>query len=131
MAYVVPTIAQFKAKFPSFAAVADDVVQGALDEALTNVYESWIESDYAMAIMLYMAHVLTLSGYGTGAESQMASEGLLSFTQVRSGTFSFSRGASTSSGGSPGDDDDWYNLTIYGRRFLLLLKRSFPAIRVV
>lgn len=131
MAYTVPTVAQFKTRFPAFAAVADSVVQSALDEALNEVSECWIERDYPLAIMLYAAHILTLSGEGTGAEAEAAKQGLLAFQRVKSGTFEWSRGASTSSGGNPGDDDSWYNLTQYGQRFLILLRRSFPAVLVV
>jgi hypothetical protein len=130
MAYIVPTVAAFKTRYPAFAAVADDVVQSAIDEALLEVSECWIERDYPVAIMLYAAHILTLNGYGTGAEAEAAAQGMLGFTRVKSRSFEWQRNVAQSNG-APDSDDAWYSLTLYGQRFLQMLRRSFPAIRVV
>lgn len=123
MPYVAPTAAQFKATFPSFAAVADDVVDAALVEAAGKVDETWTETDFATARMLYAAHVMTLRGIGTGAEAEAYKAGAGGFQSMRSGALTltrFNRYANATSG--PGAD---LERTTYGVTFLGLLAMNF------
>ena len=60
MAYVDPTSATLKARFPAFASVDDAVVSQAITEAMRSVDQTWTEGDYTLAIMLRAAHILTL-----------------------------------------------------------------------
>lgn len=132
MAYVFPTVEEFKIKYPQFEGVDDAVVQTALDEAAIFVTTKWPESVYAHAAMLYTAHVLVSQGYGTGAEAEVAQAGLAAFSSIRSGSLSFSRAVKNqgSSDGAPGIDAD-LSSTTYGVRYLSLVRRYFSGPVVV
>lgn len=118
----VPTPADLKARFPGFAAIADAVVQAALDEAALQVGTDWTsEADIRLGRLLLAAHVLTLDGQGSGAEAAAAAAG--GFRRMRSGALELER---TDAAG-PGALDS----TGYGRRFLELVRRNVPAVTVV
>ncbi len=121
MAYQQPAPADLAARFPAFAAVPPATLAAVLAEAGTRVDATWTEGDYALGLMLYAAHVLTLDGQGTGAEAALAGAGALGFTTLQSGTLSLARG-----GG--GSDKSVLAATTYGRRFLALLKVNQPPI---
>jgi hypothetical protein len=123
MAYVPPTVAEFKAAFPSFVDVPDAQVQFALDEAQLYVDDCWIEEFRRPAVMLYAAHALTLQGLGTGAESQAAAQGASDMRRIKSGGFELERASSASSGGTGAVPDPW-GMTSYGRQFYALLRRN-------
>lgn len=114
MAYVEPTPASLKARFPVFSAVLDAVVQTAIDEAGRRVDQSWPEEDYTLAKSLYAAHVLTLDGQGTSREGKM-----LGFKSVEIGPIKLER--STSDANSIGT----LQSTSFGVRFAELLRANF------
>ncbi|MGO4127788.1 DUF4054 domain-containing protein [Inquilinus sp. YAF38] len=117
-----PTPAELKARFPGFAAVADAVVQTALDEAALQVGGDWAsQADLRLGRLLLAAHVLTLDGQGSGAEAATAAAG--GFRRMRSGALELERIAEA----GPGALDS----TGYGRRFLELMRRNVPAVTVV
>lgn len=117
-----PTPAELKARFPGFAAVADAVVQTALDEAALQVGADWASAaDVRLGRLLLAAHVLTLDGQGSGAEAAAAAAG--GFRRMRSGALELERTAEA----GPGVLDS----TGYGRRFLELMRRNVPAVTVV
>ncbi len=125
MAYVQPGVADLRARFPTFAIVPDIPVAAALAEAAIRVDTSWTEGDYAPAILLYAAHLLTLDGQGTSAEAALAAAGALGFTTLQSGTLSLGRSPrpDAAAGGILAE-------TTYGRRFLALLRANQPAVLV-
>jgi hypothetical protein len=117
-----PTPAELKARFPDFSAVADAVVQTALDEAALQVGSDWAsEADVRLGRQLLAVHVLTLDGQGSGAEAAAAAAG--GFRRMRSGALELERAAES----GPGALDS----TGYGRRFLELMRRNVPAVTVV
>lgn len=122
MPYTTPTATQLKARFPAFSGVADPVVTAAISEAANRVDQSWDETDYQLAIMLYAAHVMTTDGLGASDDTLFA--GLRSVTI---GPLSFSSvpldQQSSASGG--------LKATSFGRRFLELLRRNHPPILAV
>lgn len=126
MAFTIPTAADLKARFPVFAAVADPTITSAIVEAQTRIDASWTDEDGPLAIMLYAAHVMTLDGLGAGAEAEMAKAGALGFQTMRSGALTLERKADAA-----GADRSILNETMYGRRFLALLKVNQPAVAVV
>lgn len=130
MAYTWPTPTSFKARFPSFAAVDDDIVQTALDEAHAYVDEKWPESQYALGAMLYAAHVLTLDGHGTGTEAEMGKAGLLAFDRLKSGQLEVSKGV-VSGGSGNNAAVNVLQSTSYGKRYLALVNQLFAAVLVV
>lgn len=125
MPYTVPTTAEFKARFPAFAAVDDAVIGTAISEASSRVDTNWIDTDYQPAIFYLAAHNLTLDGLGTGAEAQVAAQGMMGFQSISSGQLSLTRGSGASaSAGS-------YSSTSYGARFAQIMRRNTGSILVV
>lgn len=121
MAYVAPTPADLKARFPRFAGVADSIVQNALNLAARNVDESWTEGDFAEGRMLYAAHQLTVDGYGTGTEAQLLAEGVGDFQKIELGTLKLTRFDKSSSENSQ-IPADLATTTFGGRFYALQLK---------
>lgn len=103
--------AQFKAVFPAFAAVSDDTIgywwtQAAL---IVDPKADCLGPRADLAQMLLTAHYLVLAGAGTGAEAEMAAQGMGGFKSIKSGTLGLERGDSASSGGG-------FASTSYGAR---------------
>lgn len=119
MAYDVPTALDLKERFPSFLAVSDAIIESAITEAQGRVDTTWPEADYAPAIMLYAAHLLTLDGLGSSTEASLA--GIKSLTI---GSLSLTSAAGGDASGSLAS-------TSYGRRFREMARRNFPAVAVV
>ena len=120
MAYVVPTAADLKARFPAFADVLDATVNLYIADA--QVDETWLEADYAPAIMAWAAWAMTDFGIGTGGEvAGYIGSGV---TKLKSGTLdvSFSDKASSASG---------YETNVYGRQYLMLLRKNKGGPRVI
>lgn len=115
MAYSTPTLSEFRAKYPTFAAVADDTVQAWLNDG-DGETSAWPERDRAKAVMLYAAHRLSSAGLGTDA----VPAGVTSF---KSGTFSasLSENAASRTG---------WAATTYGREYQRLLRRNFGGPRL-
>lgn len=128
MAFTAPTAAEFKSRFPAFvnlAAATIDIALGSSEAALM-VDDSWnSQDDFTKGRMLYAAHVLTLDGYGSGAEAQAASAGTLGFRTMKSGQLTLERFSSPSRGSSGGKMDP-LEMTTYGVRFKALLYANRP-----
>ena len=109
-----PTIADFRARYPAFAAVADASVTYWLTEGFAEV-SAWADADQPRGAMAYAAHKLAEQGNG-GATAQ-------GVTGFKSGTFSasISEAAANRTG---------FHATIYGREFLDLARRSFAGPRL-
>lgn len=120
MVFTAPTVAEFKARFATFEAVADPTIQGALDRAARMVDDTWTEGDFAEARMQLAAHYLTLDGFGTGAAAEINAQGLQGVTSIKSGSFDikFADGGGASGSGAPAE----YSGTPYGLSFWRLLK---------
>lgn len=116
MAYIVPTAADLKARYPAFTAVADATVDVWLEDAATFADASWPDADRRVAVMAYAAHRLAELGMGAGA----IPAGVTSF---RSG--SFSANVSDAQASRTG-----LSATVYGREFLALRRRSFAGPRL-
>lgn len=127
MAYIVPTAAELKARYPAFAGVSDDIVNSALTEAQRMVDETWTEGDYATAIMLYACHIMALDGHGTSPDAQANTGQAANFQTIRSGQLTLTRGQK-SGGGS--DTENWYKSTRFGSRFWMLLQQNKGGGRV-
>jgi hypothetical protein len=133
MPYTLPTAAQFKAKFPTFAAVGDPTITLAIQEAGASVDLSWVEADYQPAILYLAAHIMTIDGVlmdglqlgsvgGVIAAGQI-SEAKIGDAQVK---LAGSAGGSGGAGGATG-----LRSTGYGLRYLELLRRNQPAVALV
>lgn len=129
MAWTAPTASEFKARFPAFASVSDDVVNTVLAEAALQVDETWVsEADFKQGINLLTAHLLTMDGHGAGAEAESAAAGALGFKTMKSGNLTLERFSASEAGSGSGDT---LGLTIYGKRFIDLRNRNIPGVAVV
>ena len=121
MPYTIPTVAQFRERFPEFteAAYPDATVEAALNRAARQVDETWLEADYQEAIMLLAAHDLAVTTFGVESLGQgwprAISLGPLSLTYGEKG--------------QPSVSD--YATTLYGQGFAELRKKNIPAIAVI
>lgn len=122
MAYVRPTPAEFKTRYPAFAAVSDATIQAYLNDA--PVDDSWLDSDYTRAIMLWAAHTMTANGIGADEIGQAAAAGL---SRLKSGTLDVSFKDSAQDMGGMGE----YGGTAYGRQFYALLRANKGGPRVI
>lgn len=126
MAYVRPTPAQFKIRYDQFAGVADALIELVMLEA--PVDETWLESDYQKAIMLYAAHKLTIEGKGTGAAAEVVAEYGLGVTKLKAGDTEIQFAGSAAAGSSGGGTT--FGATIYGQQFaeLCQLNQGGPIV---
>lgn len=132
MAYVQPTPASFKARFPNFSEVDNAYIQLLLDDAILRFGDGWYERDRALAQMLWVAHVLASEGLGDGAGGGSgggATTGPVKRRKVGDVEVEFAGMSASSSGG--GALGDYLGGTMYGRQLLLLMRLNFPAITVV
>jgi hypothetical protein len=123
MAYTAPAPADLKIRYPAFAAVDDATVQYWLTDGERFVDTSWIEGDYAPALMAVAAHNMARGGLGASSSASIPA----GVTRFKSGaidvTISESAAAAQSRGG--------YASTIYGIEFLALQRRSFSGPHVI
>lgn len=129
MAYDAPTIAEFKARFPTVAGTkSDPTIQAFLDEATNTIDTSWRESDYKIAIMYLAAHNMTMEDNVDAGAGGGITSGLIASESF--GGMSISYDNSKSSMSEAAVNSQWGG-TIYGQNFYLLLKRNKPAIVVI
>ena len=128
MAYVIPTAADFKERFPRFNSVGVAVLNAVLSEASGQVDTTWLERDYAPAIMYYAAHLLVMEGVD-GAPGAGSGGGVGPVKSESIGDSSVSYGGASSSGS--GYSMDTLRNTSYGQMFLRLLRQNQPGILVV
>lgn len=120
MAYETPTVEDFRARFPEFEAdgyVPDEVIQRVLNEASRQVDSTWLEADYAAAILYLAAHLLTVS---TFAEDSVGQENIKSLSI---GPLSIAYGEQVSF--------DKLSSTSYGQQFSELRRVNVPAVLVI
>jgi hypothetical protein len=112
MSYTAPTLAEFRALYPAFDAVADATVEAWLAKGDTET-AIWPDPDRPDAVMLFAAHKMASAGLGTGTV-------VAGVTSFKSGTFSatLSDTAASRTG---------YESTSYGRDYLALRRRNFVA----
>lgn len=115
MAYTAPAKATFIGVFPAFTAATDDqyTFWSAAAVLVTEPLLACLGDSMDLATMLATAHYLAEAGIGTGAESQMAAQGMGGFKRIKSGSIDLERGEGSGSAGAWGS-------TGYGARFLAL-----------
>src|ERR1044072_6817118 len=127
MAYVKPTVDDFTTRFPVFEDRDEDQIQICLDEAARSVDDSWVEADYAPAIMYLAAHLLVTDASQVG-DAVVVGQQPGSIASESFGPMSVSYGsASTNSLNGSAE----FGSTEYGRRYLTLLRNNNPPIVVV
>lgn len=119
-----PTSMNMKFKFPEFTNVPDEVIEFAVEEAVVNCGAGdWIDdANRTLALMYYAAHLMMVSimrqqsGGGQVISSERTPE--LSVTYAVPAFPSMDK---------PID----LTMTIYGVRFLSLVRKNFPAVLTV
>ena len=96
------TVADFRAKLPQFAAVADETIQTYLDDAGRTVTDAWGDDEDTAQIYL-AAHLMSMAGIGPEA----GAAGMAPLKSFSSG------GVSMTKDDRKGD----YGLTSFGRLF--------------
>lgn len=119
------TAETFKARFPEFASVSDDLINLIISERTAQIGETWIEADRDPALRYLVAHLLSSEGYGTGGSGGGA-QGPVKRRKVGDVETEFAVSGSASTG-STSD----YLTTSYGREYYRYLRRNFPAVAAV
>lgn len=125
MPYAPATATDLKALLTKFAAVADAAIEPWLTRARRSVDDSWSEDDRAHAEILLAAHYLTLEGFGSGAEAELAAAGLSGMQSVRSGKLQFTKAPREA-----GQSQSSLLSTSYGQQFHELLMQNRGGARV-
>lgn len=130
MAYSPPTVAMFKARFPEFASLEEARIAIFLDEAQAEVGDTWIEADRSIAVLCLAAHLLTAQGISSNSPGGggVATAGAIKRRKVGDVEVEYETSGATPATGS---SVATAGTTHYGRRYLELKRRSFPAIMVV
>lgn len=126
MPYTAPPLATFASLFPAFAAATQEQYDfwSAQAVLVTEPLESCLGDRMDLATMLATAHMLTESGIGAGAESEMAAQGMGGFKSIKSGSLSLDRGDAKGSDGA-----NW-STTSYGGRLWPMLRGCLTGPRV-
>lgn len=132
MPYTIPTVDQFRARFPNLSEQYDDdaLITLLIDEASGKVSTAWLETDYQPAILYLTAHLLATDNTGEGEDVEIGAAG----SGIKSE--SFGSGLSVTYGSDGVTDttlssSEMYGSTVWGRRFYQLLILNNPAIMVV
>jgi hypothetical protein len=131
MSYSQPTASDLKVRFPGFASVADTTINAVLDEAIAQVGESWIEDDRRPAQMYFAAHLLIMEGQPAATAAKalgVVAQGQVKRFNVGDVETEFAGGGSSVNSNGQGSG---LSSTEYGRRYLQMLRRSFPSPLVV
>lgn len=119
MAFVAPTKATVRQRYPAMLAVADPTLDYWLGEAALDIGASWPDRQRARAQMAYVAHWATVTAVNP-ATGSAAVQGITSF---RSGTFSVAMSDSAAA-------REGYGVTMYGRELLALYRVQFGGPRI-
>lgn len=128
MAYVIPTAAALKARYAEFSGVPDERVTAYITDATRSVQETWLERDYAPAIMLLAAHLMLSEGaiaVAAGGSSNITTVGAIKSKTVGEVSVTYA-GVSGAAGGGSGDAEG-FSSTFYGLRFLALRRANFAG----
>jgi hypothetical protein len=135
MTYVPPTAADFLARFPSFSEVAPSALNAILAEAVNAVGATWTERDRPLAVMYLAAHLLAGEGFGVAGGGPggggAAVTGPVRRRKVGDVETEFSGVSRLGGGSSSGGAAAEFQTTVYGKRYLRLLRLNHPGPLVV
>lgn len=124
MAYTVPTLETFRARFPIFSDKDDTMIELIIAEAAGKVDQSWLERDYAPAILYLAAHMVATDNSGEGEAVEVGDTGSISSESFGGMSIAYSRSVQVTTNELHAE----YNRTSYGRRYLALLRANFPPV---
>lgn len=123
--YMKPQVQHLTARYPAFVAVEPTVIAYWLTDAERFVDNTWMESDYAAALMALAAHNMASAGLGADAA---ASTGIpAGITSMKSGTLSLT----FSDAAAKDRIEAALSSTRYGAEFAALLRRNKAGPRVM
>lgn len=120
----VPTVADFRLRFPEFARVSSARIQLFLDDAARIVGTDWIEGDYTLGVLYHAAFNLE-----RGNAAARATKGNLP-GPVRSQSMD-GMSQTYELGFGSGGSVSLYNANSYGVRFLELARANTPRVLLV
>jgi hypothetical protein len=144
---VVPLVEDFLLRFPEFKGMDEQKIALSLYDASTYVSEDWIEVHVTQAVMALAAHFLWLEGtrsdelaaalsYGSSGGTTVTKTGPVTMKSVgplsvkyQGSSESTSTGGGSSGGGAGLEVD--LESSVYGQRFLILVRYSFPPVLAV
>lgn len=122
--YAKPSPAHLIARYPAFAAVPLTTIRTWLADAERFVDSSWLEGDYAPALMALAAHNMALAGIGTATGAGAIPAGV---TRFRSGAMDVAIADAVATRQADGG----YQATRYGQEFVRMQRRNFAGPRLV
>lgn len=128
MSYVQPTLTNFRTRYPEFASVDDTLVQTVLDESIAEVGDTWLDQDRAKAQMLLTAHKLVAEGYLAASSGSDSSSSGSVVKMEKAGDHQIEYAVSDDSIANA--QDGGLETSVYGNRYLKLLRNNFPAVFV-
>lgn len=122
MPYTIPTAQDLKDRHPAFSDTPDSQVEAVITDASRWVDETWLEDDYRPALMFLAAHMLVGEGALGGDTSAPGP-----VTSYKLGDASETYGNAVDPSRSISD----FGTTVYGRRYMALLRVNQPAVAIV
>lgn len=135
---------KFKARYPEFSDVSDDVIAMVMVEASPTVGDDWEEVDKVPALMALTAHLLSQQGYpqrlstndgknGGGFNPNTLTNAVtrrkVGDVEVQFGSSTMAGSGTSNGGNSPFEIE--MNQTVYGQAFLRFMRRNVNTIFVV
>lgn len=117
-----PTAAEFKARYPKFAGVADALVDAVIAESVLHCGADWLADDFRAAALSLSAHVLLEEGALSSAPPSAAAGGV-----VRQKAGDVEIQFDVTAARIKGDDGATYGGSPYGRAFLAIRRRYAGA----
>jgi hypothetical protein len=132
MTYV-PSVSDFRARYPEFAEVTTHRLQAVLGEVALEVGETWLPELQKPAALALAAHLLAETGALNTSDGMVSSVAPGTVIEQHAGDTGqrFATTVTTASGSSAGNTVASLSKTPYGLRFLELRDRAFPPIMVV
>lgn len=134
MPFVIPTVAMFRAKFPTFPSVEDDRLEQAFDDAASEIDANvWSEGDYQPGVLYLAAHLLIVDGVIAAGEAEVSSpeitDKIASAQSIKVGDtqITFSSGGSAGITASSSGGASNTSATVYGQRYEVLRRRNVPS----
>ena len=122
MSYTVPTAAEFKARHPRFAALADGTVTLYIADAYAQVGDAWSDVDGPTGIMCLAAHLMVMEGALAPTKTSMGVGNQIK--KVKAGEVETEFSTDAKPDGISGKSWAIYGRTIYGQRYLDLAARN-------
>ena len=134
MPYTVPSALDLKARYPEFAPVDNALIGAVINEAAAQVSTRWLERDFVPAIINLAAHTLASEGEPSRTRNDgvvVVERGPIKSETVGAITTTYASTDDNASQSASGVAPNQLADTVYGRRYLMLLRKNFAGVVVV